>query len=173
MISYELDRAMHLLTIGTDYQRKQYLHRAWVPSRRNWQLDGPEIGINSYRLPSLLTVTVTVTVYSTCRTGRNTWPITTEFIYSYPSPPNSPRVRRPSYTCTFRFSGTHLIIHRTANRQIRYSLFLQVVQLIELLTQLGPYSLDVFIEALTETDNVALANALKWSLSHAPLDNDN
>src|SRR6218665_3916763 len=27
-----------LLTIGTDYQRKQYLHRARVPSRRSWRI---------------------------------------------------------------------------------------------------------------------------------------
>src|SRR6218665_2296605 len=57
-----LVNSRELSTIGTDYQRKQYLHRARVPSRRTWTIGWTEIGIKSYLLPSLLTVTVTINI---------------------------------------------------------------------------------------------------------------
>ena len=61
-----------LLTIGTDYTRgSSTCIELECLQEETGQLDGPEVGIKSYRLPSLLTVTVTdlkngVGLFTTC-----------------------------------------------------------------------------------------------------------
>jgi len=44
--------ARERLIIGTGYQRKQYLHRAWVLLRRNWTIGWNDIGNKSHRRQS-------------------------------------------------------------------------------------------------------------------------